>query len=84
VPGTISSSYQIIKLSSTGATQYSICVEPGTQPINTRPYRLPESQSLEVERQVGKLLNEGISEESNSPWNSPFLVVAKKIDASGK
>jgi hypothetical protein len=27
------------KLSSTGAAQHSIKVEPGTEPINTRPYR---------------------------------------------
>jgi hypothetical protein len=34
--------------------------------------------------EVDELLKEGIIEESNSPWNSPILVVAKKIDASGK
>jgi hypothetical protein len=32
------------KLSSTGAARHSISVEPGTEPINTRPYRLPETQ----------------------------------------
>jgi hypothetical protein len=71
-------------LSSTVATRHSIRVQPGTEPINTRPYRLPETQKVEVERQVEKLLKEGIIEESNSPWNSPILVVAKKMDASGK
>jgi hypothetical protein len=39
---------------------------------------------LEAEKQVEKLLKEGIIEESNSPWNRPILVVAKKIYASGK
>jgi hypothetical protein len=63
-------------LSSTNATRHSIRVQPGTEPINTRPYRLPETQKVEVERQVEKLLKEGIIEESNSPWNSPILVVA--------
>jgi hypothetical protein len=33
---------------------------------------------------VKKLLQEGIIEESISPWNSPILVVPKKIDASGE
>ena len=71
-------------LSSTQATRHSIRVEPGTEPINTRPYRLPETQKVEVEKQVEKLLKEGVIEESNSPWNSPILVVAKKADASGQ
>jgi hypothetical protein len=33
---------------------------------------------------VQKLLQEGIIEESNSPWNSPILVVTKKTGASGQ
>ena len=45
---------------------------------------MPETQKLEVDKQVKKLLQEGIIEESNSPWNSPILVVPKKRDASGK
>jgi hypothetical protein len=63
------------RLSSTTAAKYTIRLEPGTVPINTRPYRLPESQKHEIESQVTKLLEEGIIEESNSPWNSPILVV---------
>ena len=84
------SSYQDIfylpgdMLSSTGAVKHTINLEPGTGPINTRPYRLPEAQKAEVENQVKRLLREGIIEESTSPWNSPILVVAKKMDASGQ
>jgi hypothetical protein len=66
------------KLSSTGAARHSISVEPGTELINTRPYRLPETQKIEVDKQVKKLLQEGIIEESNSPWNSQILVVPKR------
>ena len=72
------------KLSSTGAVRHSINLEPGTEPINTRPYRLPEAQKTEVENQVNKLLQEGIIEESTSPWSSPVLIVPKKMDASGQ
>ena len=72
------------KLSSTSATQHSISIEPGTEPINTRPYRLPETQKEEVKRQVLKLLQEGIIEESSFPWNSLILVIPKKVGASGQ
>jgi len=72
------------KLSSTDAARHAINVEPGTEPINTRPYRLPETQKLEVDKQVKKLLREGIIEETISPWNSPILVIPKKLDASGQ
>jgi hypothetical protein len=72
------------KLSSTGAARHSINVEPGIEPINTRPYRLPETQKLELDKQVKELLQEGIIGESNSPWNSPILVVPKKRDSSGQ
>jgi len=33
---------------------------------------------------VKKLLQEEIIEESLSPWNSPILVIPKKLDASGQ
>ena len=39
---------------------------------------------MEVDKQVQKLLQEGIIEESNSPRNSPILLVPKKLDASGQ
>jgi hypothetical protein len=44
------------RLSHTNAVKHSINLEPGTTPINTRP----ESQKQEVDRQVTKLLEEGI------------------------
>jgi hypothetical protein len=72
------------KLSCTSAVKHSINTVPGTSPINTRPYRLPEAQKAEVDRQVNKLIKEGIIEESNSPWNSTLLIVPKKKDASGE
>jgi len=55
------------KLSSTGAARHSISVKHGTEPINTRLCRLPETQKMEVDEQIKKLLQEGIIE-------SKFLV----------
>jgi hypothetical protein len=34
----------------------TIHLKPGTTPINTRPYRLPESQRQEIDTQVTRLL----------------------------
>lgn len=72
------------RLSSTPTVKHAINLEPGTTPINTRPYRLPESQRQEIDEQVTKLLDEGIIERSDSPWNSPILVVPKKTGIDGK
>ena len=69
------------RLSCTSAVKH---LEPGTIPINTRPYRLPESRRKGIDRQVTKLLEEGIIVESNSPWNSPILVVPKWVGADGE
>jgi hypothetical protein len=69
-------------LSCTTTVKHSINVVPGTSPVHTRPYRLPESQKAEIESQVNKLLKEGIIAVSNSPWNSPLLIVSKKSDNS--
>jgi len=54
------------------------------EPINTRPYRLPETQKAEIGKQVKKLLQKEIIGESNSPWYSPIWVVPKKVEASGQ
>jgi hypothetical protein len=54
------------RLSCTGTAKHTIHLEPGTVPTNTCPYRLPESQKAEVDRQVSNLLKEGIIEESTS------------------
>jgi hypothetical protein len=72
------------ELSSTNAVKHSITVVPGTSPINTRSYRLPEAQKAEIEKQVDEMLDKGVIEQSNSPWNSPLLIVPKKVDASGE
>jgi hypothetical protein len=59
-------------------------MEAGVEPVNAKPYRLPEAQKLEVRKQVEELRKGGIITERNSPWNSPLLIVPKKVDATGK
>lgn len=47
-------------------------------------YRLPYSQKNEVEKQINKILEDGIIERTKSEWSSPILLIPKKLDASGK
>jgi hypothetical protein len=70
-------------LSCTNAVKHTIHLEPGTVPINTCPYQLPESQRKEIDRQVTNLLEEGVIVESNSSWNSPIPVVSKRVGVDG-
>ena len=72
------------KLSCTTAAKHTIQLEPGVTPINTRPYMLPESQKEEIDRQVKQLVDDGIVVSSESPWNSPLLIVLKRAWPDGK
>jgi len=66
------------KLSCTNAARHTIQLEPGVTPINTRPYRLPESKWEEIDRQVNQVLEDGIIAKSDKAWNTPLLAVPKK------
>ncbi|KXJ82192.1 hypothetical protein RP20_CCG015177 [Aedes albopictus] len=49
-----------------------------------KKYPYPQALKEEVERQINKLLNDGIIQPSKSPYNSPIWVVPKKTDASNE
>ena len=53
------------------------------QRVNTKSYRITEIHK-EVKRQIKQMLEDDIIQPSTSPWNSPILVIPKKMDASGK
>jgi len=71
-------------LSCTNADKHTIQLEPGVTPINTGPYRLPESQKEDIDRQVKQLVEDGIVTPSESPWNSPLLIVPKRAGPVGQ
>lgn len=53
-------------------------------PIYVKPYRQAPTQADEINRQVQKMLQDNIVQESHSPWNAPVHLVPKKTDASGE
>lgn len=71
------------KLTHTDVIQHKIPLKTDTNPINIRPYRLPESQKIIIEGHVNEMLQNDIIQHSSSPWNSPLLVVPKKPDQHG-
>jgi hypothetical protein len=71
------------KLTYTNATSHEIRLKPNQPPVYRRPYRLPQAQQHEINKQIEGMLANDIIEPSISPFNSPLLLVKKKIDASG-
>jgi len=51
---------------------------------NVKPYRIPRVHSDDVQKQTEQMLSDGVIQHSSGPWNSPMLVVPKKLDSSGK
>lgn len=71
------------KLTTTKLYEHSISLKPNTQPIFSKPYRLPHSQKEEIQKQIDNMLDQGIIEPCNSEWSSPVLLVPKKCDVNG-
>ncbi|KAG6453944.1 hypothetical protein O3G_MSEX008407 [Manduca sexta] len=66
------------KLSTTNIYEQSITVKPNFTPVYVKQYRLPQSLKPEIAKQVNKMIDDDIIEESNSEWSSPILLVPKK------
>ena len=62
----------------TDRVQHHIELQPNTRPIHVASYRLPHSQRKVAQKLVDGMLDEGIIQESYSPWNSPLFLVPKK------
>jgi len=46
-------------LTSTTAIRHEIRTEPGVEPVNVKPYQLPEAEKQEVRRQIEQLRQGG-------------------------
>jgi len=55
------------------------CIElkPDTKPIRCAPYRLNQQKAKVLKDELDNLLDQGIIEESTSPWASPIVMVPK-------
>jgi hypothetical protein len=53
-------------LTNTTAVRHEIHIEPGVEPVNVKPYRLPEAQK-QVRRKVEELRQGGIITQSKFP-----------------
>lgn len=71
------------QLTCTKTIQHGISVTDPT-PINSKVYRYPEVHKTEVDKQIKKMLKQGIIRPSVSPYCSPLWVVPKKLDATGE
>ena len=47
-------------------------------PIRQRPYHIPMTKRLVVEKEIDKMLEEDVVKPSASPWASPITLVTKK------
>jgi hypothetical protein len=68
------------KLTSTNTIKHTIPTESNKGPINVKPYRLPFKHKEIINEQTEQMLKDGVISASDSPWNSPLLVVPKKSD----
>ena len=57
---------------------FEIKVPPGTQPFQSRPYRLNPILSNQVDAILDSYLAAGLIQHSTSPWSSPRVYVPKK------
>jgi len=71
------------KLTCTNTVQHEIPLQVNTPPIHVKPYRLPEAQKEEINKQITQMLANGTIQHSTSPYNAPLVVVPKKLDNSG-
>ena len=62
------------KLETTNVYCPTVTVKPNSQPSFSKLYRIPHSQKNEDCRQVERMLQDEIIEETKSEWNSPLLL----------
>ncbi len=65
-------------LGTTNKAEHHIRLKSNTHPVYIPAYRIPHSQRQILDRQVKEMLEQGVIQNSRSPWNSPLFLVPKK------
>ncbi|XP_060969922.1 uncharacterized protein LOC133037114 [Cannabis sativa] len=60
------------------SVDHRIFLQPGSAPVNVRPYRYPYFQKDVIEKLVQEMQDVGFIRPSTSPYSSPVLLVKKK------
>jgi hypothetical protein len=68
----------------TNIYQQKINLQDNVTPTYIKPYRLPQSQKAEIDKQIKDMLENDIIEPAISEWSSPLLIVPKKLDTGDK
>ncbi len=66
------------QLGVTHCAKHHIKLKPGSNPVHRNAYQLPQSQRQLVEELIKDMLDQGVIQGSNSPWNSPLFLMPKK------
>ncbi len=62
----------------THCAEHQIRLKPGSNPVYINAYKLPHGQRQLVEELIKGMLDQGVIQESNSPWNPPLFLVPIK------
>jgi hypothetical protein len=65
-------------LSPTREGDFTIELQPGTEPVSMAPHRMAPAELRELKTQLEELLEKGFIRPSTSPWGAPALFVKKK------
>lgn len=60
-----------------GTFDHRIPLQPGSKPVNIRPYRYPTMKKDIIEKYVTDMLQQGVIQYNNSPFSSPVVLVGK-------
>ena len=63
--------------------EHTIQLGPGARPVRQTPYRLHPEKQRAVNTEIASLLEQGIIEDTNSPWAAPIFVIPKP-DGTGR